>query len=163
MPPFKTIYWGSDRSTEVRFEAVADLPSVEQISACMVVALHDGGVVLSRPKRGWGLVGGHREPGELPEECIRREALEEAAAELGELKLIGRWKTQKVFESDENAAYPPVAYQLLYVAEVTRLNDFRPQLEIEDRVVVPLEKLPGFHHNFEDFEQVHDFIVSYIS
>jgi 8-oxo-dGTP pyrophosphatase MutT (NUDIX family) len=129
----------------------------------MVVALHEGGVVLSRPKRGWGLVGGHREPGETAEECMRRETLEEAAAELGELKLIGRWKTQKVFESSENAGYPPVAYQLLYIAEVTKMNDFVPLLEIEERMVVPLNKLPELHHNFADFEEVYDFILDQTS
>jgi 8-oxo-dGTP diphosphatase len=160
---FKTIYWGSDRSTEVMFEPVSELPPVEQVSACMVVALHEDGVVLSRPKRGWGLVGGHREPGETAEECLRREALEEAAAELGELRLIGRWKTQKVFESIENAAYPPVAYQLLYVAKVARMNVFVPQLEVEERMVVPLKELSQHHHNFADFEDVYEFILDQTS
>jgi 8-oxo-dGTP diphosphatase len=160
---FKTIYWGSDRSTEVVFEPVSELPPIEQVSACMVVALHEDGVVLSRPKRGWGLVGGHREPGETAEECLRREALEEAAAELGELRLVGRWKTQKVFESFENAAYPPVAYQLLYVAKVTRMNEFVPQLEIEERMVVPLKELSQHHHNFADFEDVYEFILDQTS
>jgi 8-oxo-dGTP diphosphatase len=163
MRSFKTIYWGGDRSTEARFEAITELPPVEQVSACMVVALHEDGVVLSRPKRGWGLVGGHREPGETAEECMRREALEEALAELGELKLIGRWKTQKVFESSENAGYPPIAYQLLYVAQVINMNDFIPQLEIEDRIVAPLGKLPELHHNFVDFEEVYEFILDQTS
>ena len=163
MQTFRKIYWGSDRSTEVQFEAVTELPPAEMISACMVVALHEDGVVLSRPKRGWGLLGGHREPGESAEECIRREALEEAMAELGELRLIGRWQTRKVFESTVNAAYPPVAYQMLYIADVTKLGDFAPQLEIEERMIVPLSKLPELHHNFTDFEEVYEFIAGYIS
>lgn len=145
------------------FEPVNLVPPKDQVSACMVVALHEGNIVLSRPKRGWGLVGGHREPGETAEDCIRREAIEEAAIELGELQLIGRWKTQKVFESKENFQYPPLAYQLLYVADVTKINDFMPLLEVEERTIVPLESLPDLHHNFADFEQVYEFIADYVS
>ena len=163
MRPFKKIYWGSDRSTEAVFETVTELPPTEMISACMVVALHDDGVVLSRPKRGWGLVGGHREPGETAEQCVRREAMEEAMAVLGELRLIGRWKIRKLFESSENAGYPQAAYQLLYIADVIKLHQFAPQLEIEERMVAPLTSLPDLHHNFTDFEDVYGYIADYIS
>lgn len=39
--------------------------------------------------------GGHREGDETSEDCVRREADKEAAIELGDLKLIWRWKIEK--------------------------------------------------------------------
>jgi 8-oxo-dGTP diphosphatase len=158
--PFKKIYWGSDRSTEVTFEPGVVLPQTEQISACVVVAVHQDTVVLSRPKRGWGLLGGHREEGETAEVCIRREAMEEATVELGNLKLIGWWKTRKLFESSENCQYPALAYQLLYVAHVTKVHDFLPQYEVQERTFIPLDQVADLHHNFPGFEEVYEFILA---
>jgi hypothetical protein len=58
-----------------------------------------------------------------PEECARREAVEEAAAILGKLQLIGRWVTKKKFHSPHNQKYPDQGYQLLYLAPVLELNE----------------------------------------
>lgn len=125
----------------------------------MVMALHEGHVVMSRPARGWGLLGGHREEGETPEECARREAMEEAAVELAELKLVGWWAAEKVFESKENENYPPKALQPLYISSVVKKHDFVPQLEIEERMFIPLEKVGEYHHAFSDFKPVYDYVV----
>jgi 8-oxo-dGTP diphosphatase len=156
---FKKIYWGPDQSTEVIFEATDELPPIEQITACIVAALHDNdNLVLSRPERGWGLIGGHIEPGETPEECVCREADEEAAAVLGELQLIGRWATKKRFHSPHNEKYPERGYQLLYLAPVLELKEFTPQLEIFERAVVSFSEIHQYHHRFDDFADVMHYI-----
>ena len=159
MNQFKTIYWGDDASTEVRFETASERPPLEQTTACMIAALYNGSLVMSRPARGWGLVGGHIEKGETTEACIRREAMEEAAIEIDDLELVGYWKTKKVFESSTNAAYPAIGYQLLYTGKVTKIYDFMPQLEIEERAFVPFAEVPRYHHAISDFEEVYSYLA----
>lgn len=155
---FKTTYWGDDQSTEVVFEPIGELPPQELVTACMVLALHDKDrIVLSKPARGWGLPGGHREEGETAEECLLREAMEEAAITLENLKLIGRWTAKKRFHSLHNAKYPDQGYQLLYVADVKELNEFTPQLEIMERIVVPVSEVKNYHHDIDNFMPVFNY------
>ena len=157
---FKTIYWGADKSTEVVFEPVNELPPQELVTACMVFAVHDQDkIVLSKPARGWGLPGGHREEGETAEECLLREAMEEAAVTLENCELIGRWVTRKRFHSPHNAKYPDQGYQLLYVADVKELHDFTPQLEITERIVVPVSRLLDYHHDIDNFLPIYNYAV----
>jgi 8-oxo-dGTP pyrophosphatase MutT (NUDIX family) len=156
---FGVVYWGDDQSTEVQFRPVTTQPPLDLITACMVFATTDTGhIAMSKPARGWGLVGGHREPGESPEDCARREAREEAAIELGDLELIGHWATKKVFESDANRHYPPLGYQLLYRATISRIDEFIPMLEVSDRVFVSPWDVANYHHNFGNFEEVMKYI-----
>lgn len=157
---FKTIYWGDDQSTEVIFEAITELPPQDLITACMVIALHSGdSIVLSKPERGWGIPGGHREEGETAEGCLRREAMEEAAITLENVQLIGRWSTKKRFHSPHNAKYPDQGYQLLYVADVKELSDFAPQLEITERIVVPIFEVKNYHHDMDNFMPVFNYAL----
>lgn len=157
---FSPVYWGPDESTEVIFEPATELPPQEQITACMVLAVHDGeSIIMSKPERGWGLPGGHREPDETAEECLRREAMEEAAVILGELRFIGHWATKKRFHSPHNTQYPDQGYQLLFVASVKELNDYIPQLEISERAIVPIAKVKHYHHDYTAFEPVLNYAV----
>jgi 8-oxo-dGTP diphosphatase len=145
---FETVYWGADKSTE------------EMITACMVVALHGDAVVLSKPKRGWGILGGHREGDETPEECVRREAIEEAAVILDDPVLIGRWRTKKQFSSPHNEKYPPIGYQLLYTANVTEIREFTPLFEVTERAFIPISDIKNYHHDFVTFEPVFHYAIS---
>ncbi len=156
---FPVIYWGDDQSTEVQFQPADELPDNELVSACFVFAEHNGTVAMSKPQRGWGLPGGHRETGESAEECLRREAMEEAGVELGELRLIGWWATVKRFESEHNRQYPDRAYQLLYVADVVKVHDFTPAHEVAERAFVPVREVGQWHHDNENFQEIYEFIL----
>lgn len=126
----------------------------------MVVAFtEDKKIALSKPERGWGIIGGHREAGETAEECLRREAREEAAVELGELTLVGYWLTKKVFESEHNRHYPATAHQLLYVANITKIHDFTPELEVSERTFVEPQAVATMHHDFENFKDIFDHVL----
>jgi ADP-ribose pyrophosphatase YjhB (NUDIX family) len=151
---FKTVHWGDDRSTEVVFEPISTLPPKELISSCFVFALYEGNkVIMTKPKRGWGLPGGHREGDETAEECVQREAAEEASITLKDVQL-GRWVAKKKFDSPFNQHYPDLAYQLLFVANVDSLNDFSSEFETSERAIVPLSRIKDLHHNFDNFEAV---------
>src|SRR3990167_471583 len=96
---FPITYWG--KNTEVQFMPMDKIVPIDQITSCFVFAMHDNKLLMIRPERGWGLPGGHREPNETPEDCVRREALEEAVVELGELDLIGAWEAKKIIKTEK--------------------------------------------------------------
>lgn len=135
---FKRKIWFPDQSTEAIFETIPKMPPVEQITACMAFAFDDGGnVLLVKPdKRGWGTPGGHVEPGETPEQCVKREVYEEADVIIDDLKVMGRRRVTKLFKSKYNDRYPDQAYILFYLAHIARVDDYKPELEVHQRAIV---------------------------
>ncbi|HYG83928.1 MAG TPA: NUDIX domain-containing protein [Verrucomicrobiae bacterium] len=160
MREFKTTYWGADQSTAVRFEVVATSPPQELISAAFVFALNQNQeVIIAKSQRGWGLPGGHREGDETAEACVRREALEEAAVALRSLKLIGQWVAKKKFDSPLNQKYPPLAYQLLYIADIDAMLPFTPDFETTERTLIPLAQLADYHNNHQDLDDIFEYVI----
>ena len=157
---FPEIYWGNDSSTRVRFTPLTEVPP-GTVTSCFVVAITPNGhIAISRPERGWGLPGGHVEAGESPEDCGRREANEECGITLGKLTVIGGWLAEKVKETEYNAKYPKRAYQLMYLAQIEVISDnYTPQHEILERKFIPIEDFPKYHHSFDSYESIYNYIL----
>jgi 8-oxo-dGTP pyrophosphatase MutT (NUDIX family) len=85
---------------------------------------------MTKPKREWGLPGGHIELGKTPKECCEREVFEETTVTIKNLKLIGAWKTEHVFDSKYNKNYADPSDQLLYIADINEIKECSQQLEV---------------------------------
>ena len=157
---FPEIYWGNDSSTRFRFTPLTEVPP-GTVTSCFVVAITPNGhIAISRPERGLGLPGGHVEAGESPEDCVRREANEECGITLGKLTVIGGWLAEKVKETEYNAKYPKRAYQLMYLAQIEAISDnYTPQHEILERKFIPIEDFPKYHHSFDSYESIYNYIL----
>ena len=158
---FNVNYWGENNSTEVQFHISQSLPdNTDNITAVMGVVFNNGNLLLTKPIRGWGLPGGHIEDNESPEECLMRECIEEADVEISNLKLIGYWKTKKLKKLESNKKYPDEGYQLLYIADAIKVNDFVPMHEVSERMLIPTHEVRNIHHNYDNFEEILDYITS---
>lgn len=101
---------------------------ITQVSAICVTAA--GQVVLvSADGKSWGLPGGHPEPGESPEETLKREVREEACCTVERAEYLGYQKC-----TPEGRMKPDC--QLRYKCLV-KLDTFRPRHEIGRRKEVP--------------------------
>lgn len=137
--------WFADKSTAVLFEPIAMEPPTRLVTACMVFAFDESGhLVLAKPKRGWGLPGGHREKGETPQECAKREFYEETNIRIRNLRIIGRQKIEKIIRSEHNAKYPKLGYILFYIADVEKIDNHEAKHEVSHRAFVPMEKMNDY-------------------
>lgn len=84
--------------------------------------------------RGWEIPGGHLEPGETPEDALRREALEETGAVIRDLQVVGYEKI--TIHGAKPARYPypyPVSYQVFYCGRVAELRPYEATAEVSGR------------------------------
>ncbi|MBB6671302.1 NUDIX hydrolase [Cohnella nanjingensis] len=104
--------------------------------------------------RGWDIPGGHIEPEESPEQCFRREALEEGYVE-GNSELLG---AVTVDHSDnplwnESGPYPLVGYQVFYGMKILRLLPFEAQYESSRRMFVPPQDVSSYYEGWNALHQ----------
>jgi ADP-ribose pyrophosphatase YjhB (NUDIX family) len=109
-------------------------PTRDQVTQVSGVCFTSSGkIVLVAGQQGkWALPGGHVEPGELLEQTLRREVLEEACASVRRAVYLG---AQQVNDPD-NPDGPRTYYQARFWARV-ELKRFRPQFERTQQTLVP--------------------------
>lgn len=135
------------KPNEGRIVLSSHLPPGELTSTSFVLAFTGERFLQTKlVKRGWDLVGGHIEPGESAEEAARREADEEAAAQLGPLHLLGYQHLRLLGSRPGVYRHPyPDSYQVFYWAHIISLDTFSPTEEASERgLFAPqeAEKLP---------------------
>lgn len=156
---FSTFFWNNDNSTKVRFKPLSRIPRLPVV-ACMVVAIDIKGlVVLAKPKRGWGLPGGHLENGETAEQAAIREVYEEAAVKITNLRVAGGWLAEKIFDTESNRHSPQKSYQLLFIAKIEKVDDFAGKFETSERAFVPASELTDYITS-QSFAEIHRYLRS---
>ncbi len=116
------------------------LPPRELITSALALAFHKGNFLMTNlHDRGWDIPGGHIEPGETPEETMRREVMEEAAVELRPVRLLGYQRIRLLGDVPTDYRYPhPDSYQVFYIGTVAKVLSFTPTVEAGDRTFFPL-------------------------
>ncbi|MEZ4620575.1 MAG: NUDIX domain-containing protein [Caldilineaceae bacterium] len=111
------------------------LPARYLITSALALAFHEGNFLMTKlHQRGWDIPGGHIEPGERPEETMRREVMEEAAVELGNVRLFGYQRIRLLGEVPVDYRYPhPDSYQVFYVGTVDKILPFTATAEAGGR------------------------------
>ena len=118
------------------------LPPRALITSALALAFHEGNFLMTKlHQRGWDIPGGHIEPGETPEQTMRREVMEEAAVELGPVRLLGYQRIRLLGDVPEGYRYPhPDGYQVFYIGYVTKILPFTPTAEAGDRAFFTVEE-----------------------
>ncbi|HOS95291.1 MAG TPA: NUDIX domain-containing protein [Armatimonadota bacterium] len=128
-----------DSRLGMRIEFVPDpgLPDGVQPFGVVAVPVFDHRLVVVqvRGQSGWEFPGGHVELGELPEQAVRRELMEEAAAEADWLAPIAH----EVLTEDEGRR----RYLLVYLARVSRLAPLGERGEVTGRALMPPSQALG--------------------
>jgi 8-oxo-dGTP diphosphatase len=124
-----------------------DLPVTGAHGFCF---MGDTVVVCNIADRGLSIPGGHIEAGESAEVCLRREVGEEAAAELGDVVLLGHIVTDHSVNPSYQGQYPRRAAQAMFVASIRQLSEFAPTVDSVERRLVPFDALPSLHHEWNE-------------
>jgi 8-oxo-dGTP diphosphatase len=102
------------------------LPPLALITAAFGLIFDDDCFLMTRlKKRGWDIPGGHLEPGESPQETVRREIYEETAVHVGKLQLLGYDKFDIHAPVPVGYRYPyPISYQVFFWGRASSLEPF---------------------------------------
>lgn len=131
------VNWGESR-VKLTWEENTLLPQYNLITSVHGFCFHEDQLLfVYLNDRGWDFPGGHIESEETPDECFKREALEEGYIE-GDCKLLGyiivdhsdnpMWK--------ESSPYPKIGFQVFYKMNITKLLPFEGRYESTQRIFI---------------------------
>ncbi|MFW6075486.1 MAG: NUDIX hydrolase [Chloroflexota bacterium] len=121
------------------------LPPSKLITSAFALAFDGDCILMTRLRhRGWDIPGGHVEPGESPEQTMRRETLEETGAALGRACPFGHLRMEVLAPKPERYRYPyPVSYQVLFLTRVVDCTTFQASKEASERALIPPNEAPS--------------------
>ncbi|MCR2821821.1 NUDIX hydrolase [Lederbergia panacisoli] len=107
--------------------------------------------------RGWDFPGGHIEVEETPEECFKREAMEEGYVE-GDCHFLGYIEVnhQENINWNDSSPYPEVGYQVFYRMDIQKLHPFAGEYESSKRIFIAPNKVPEY---YDGWNGVHEGIL----
>lgn len=115
-----------------------DIPGGLKITP-MVFCFLNGSVVLSLDKTDeWNAQCGHRNDNESVEDCLVREAYEEAGVSIDSLFEVGSMKYETYLNTERK--YPPVTYIPVFIARVTKIAELPEGSEVKGTVIANHKK-----------------------
>lgn len=158
-----TIYanWG-EAKVKLTWKCDNQLPIRNLITSVHGFCFHKNKLLLvNLEHRGWDFPGGHIESKETPEECFKREAMEEGYVG-GSCQLLGyiivdhngnpKW--------DENSRYPKIGYQVFYHMNIDQLYNFEAEYESVERIFINPNEITNYYH---DWQELYQEILKYAS
>lgn len=126
------------QNTQLTLYKTTELPALELITSVHVFCFIEGKALFVRHEtRDWDIPGGHIDPGETPEQALKREAQEEASARIHEPRLFAVNEISITEPYPEGYQYPmPKSYQLFYICDSCELEEFSAEFETSERTLV---------------------------
>ncbi|MGI6457164.1 MAG: NUDIX domain-containing protein [bacterium] len=157
-PSFPKMKWGSNAT--LSFEATSQLPPPELTSIAGGFIFYEDRLLLANiPGRGWEIVGGRIDVGEMPEDTFKREALNQVGVNLEHVQMLGILRIDHSGPEPPNCPYPfPVGYGVQFVGIASELPYFRGSSDSLGRSLVTEE---GFQEHYYEWNEFYDAIFHY--
>ena len=130
---FSFNYFGSKITAQTL--GLSFIPPLKQTITAHCIPVTDDGKVVAVDviNRGVDMPGGHIDEGETAEDAMHRETHEETYVTVDEPVLIDVWKLSS---DNERIGLTEKPYLLLYAAKVKSIEDFVPNEEVGERLVL---------------------------
>ena len=148
------VTWGTS-TVKLTWREASILPDTSRITSAHGFCFRAGKLLLvNLHERGWDFPGGHLEREETPEECLKREAMEEAYVS-GSSVLLGYMIVDHHDNPNwnEDTPYPKVGYQVFYQMEIEEEYPFQAEFESVDRCWIDPERIVDYYPAWNEVYQ----------